>query len=250
MLWQGAFASSSTERPEWTYGYFKDATYSYIEVVSASAYDMSSARQKAMEQIIQRRSLATGTEANVSYGSDIIVKSSDDLIAKARVVDEYIEHTTAGYTVYLLVQTAKNPDPKLPLERVTVSEKYPFSARVFVPGMAQIYKGSVAKGACFIASEVVFIGGIVVAECMRNNYVQQMNSTHNTAVKQQYLQYANTCAIVRNVSIAGAAAMYVWNVIDGIVAKGKKQVFVGEAEMKFAPYASAESIGLAMRINF
>jgi hypothetical protein len=33
LLLQGAFASNSEERPEWTYGYFKDATYSYIEVV-------------------------------------------------------------------------------------------------------------------------------------------------------------------------------------------------------------------------
>lgn len=250
LLLQGAFASNSEERPEWTYGYFKDATYSYIEVVSASAYDKATARQRAMEQIIKRRSLATGTEANVSYGSEITVKSSDDLIAKARVVDEYVDYDVNGYTVYLLVQTAKNPDPKLPLEKVTVSEKYPFSARVFVPGMAQIYKGSIGKGAGFITGEVVFIGGIVVSECLRLNYQQQINSTHNAAVKQQYLQYANTCAIVRNVSIAGAVAVYAWNIIDGIVAKGKKQVFIGDAEIRFAPYASSESLGLAMRLNF
>ena len=85
---------------------------------------------------------------------------------------------------------------------------------------------------------------------MEENYVQKINMTHNANAKQQYLQYANTCAIVRNVSIAGAVAVYAWNIIDGIVAKGKKQVFVGDAEIRFAPYASTESLGLAMRLNF
>lgn len=250
LLLQGAYAQTS-ERPQWTEGYFEEATNSYVEVVSAVGYEPENARKRAMQQVLERRSMASGTQATVSMtGNDVQVKGENDLIAKARVVDEYVERIEAGqYRVYLLVQTAKNPS--LSFEPVTLSEKYPFSARVFVPGMAQIHKGSVGKGACFIAGEVVFIGGIVAAECLRQNYAQQIAMTHNSTLKQHYAKNANICNITRNVCIAGAAAMYVWNVIDGIVAKGEKHIMIGNlAQLRFTPYADYESGGVAAVVKF
>lgn len=250
LLLQGTYAQNIS-RPKWIEGYFEEAQHSYVEVVSAVGYEPDNARKKAMQQVIERRSMASGTQATVSMlGNDVQVKSDHDLIAKARVVDEFVERIEAGqYRVYLLVQTAKNP--ALPFDPVTVSEKYPFSARVFVPGMAQIYKGSIGKGSCFIAGEVVFIGGIVASECLRQHYAQQINMTHNSTYKQKYAQNANICNITRNVCIAGAAAMYVWNVIDGIVAKGNKHVLIGDmAQLHIAPYADYESGGLVARVNF
>ena len=55
---------------------------------------------------------------------------------------------------------------------------------------------------------------------------------------------------VRNGFIAGAAAIYLWNVIDGVVAKGKRHVEIGSAQMSFSPYASPESAGIGLCINF
>ena len=41
---------------------------------------------------------------------------------------------------------------------------------------------------------------------------------------------------VRNIAIAGAAAVYIWNVIDGMTAKGKKHIVIAElASLNFAP---------------
>lgn len=250
LLLQGAYAQTS-KCPKWTEGYFEEAQHSYVEVVSAVGYEPDNARKKAMQQIIERRSMASGTQATVSMvGNNVQVKSDHDLIAKARVVDEYIERIEAGqYRVYLLVQTAKNP--ALPFDHVTVSEKYPFSARVFVPGMAQIYKGSVGKGATMIAGEVLMIGGIVATECLRQNYTQQIAMTHNSTLKQYYVQNANICNITRNVCIAGAAAFYAWSLIDGIVAKGNKHILIGDmAQLRIAPYADYESGGVAAVVNF
>ncbi|MBQ5387817.1 MAG: hypothetical protein IIU55_01900 [Paludibacteraceae bacterium] len=250
LLLQGAYAQNA-QPPKWIEGYFEEAKHSYVEVVSAVGYEPDNARKKAMQIVIERRSLASGTQATVSMvGNDVQVKSDHDLIAKARVVDEYIEHIEAGqYRVYLLVQTAKNPT--LPFDPVTVSEKYPFSARVFVPGMAQLHKGSVGKGATMIAGEVLMIGGIVATECLRQNYAQQITTTHNATLKQYYAQNANICNITRNVCIAGAVACYAWNVIDGIVAKGNKHILIGNiAQLRFAPYATIEDAGLAINCTF
>ena len=136
--------SYSAEKPFWVKGYFKEVANSYIEVVSAFDYDLKGAKDKAAKEILRRRSLATGAEVNVKLdGSNVQVASEHNLIVKARIVDEYIDHMPDGYTVYLLVQTAKNPT--FTYEPVILSDEYKFSGRVFVPGMAQLYKGSKTK---------------------------------------------------------------------------------------------------------
>ena len=48
----------------------------------------------------------------------------------------------------------------------------------------------------------------------------------------------------------GAAALYVWNIIDGIVAKGKKQIVIGDARLGFAPFATDQAGGIALNLKF
>lgn len=244
--WQSAY---SQERPQWTYGFREERANSYIEMVSDQDWDLASARNRAIRQVIVRRGLAVGADTKVSIqDGDVYVDGQKDLIIKMRIIDEWHEQINGRYTIYLLVQTAQNP--ALKYEPVSISDRYPFSARVFVPGMAQIYKGSTAKGVCFIAGEAILLGGIVTSECLRAQYVSQMNSTHNSTLKKRYANYANSCNIARNVCICGAVAVYAWNVIDGIVAKGKKKVIIGTAQLQINPYVGLDNGGLALNINF
>jgi hypothetical protein len=55
---------------------------------------------------------------------------------------------------------------------------------------------------------------------------------------------------LRNGFIAGATALYAWNVIDGIVSKGKKHIQIGDANLKIAPYASPYAGGISLAFNF
>lgn len=128
--------------------------------------------------------------------------------------------------------------------------RYPFSARVFVPGMAQLHKGSTFKGATFIAAEAIAVGGIVIFEGLRSSYKTKINTTHDVQDRQNYIDKTNNMQNLRNGFIAGALAVYAWNVIDGIVAKGKKHVELGRVELRFAPFATPEAGGLAMNIQF
>lgn len=240
---------TGAEKPEWTEGYFKEIENSYIEVVSAWDYNANEARKKAVNEIISRRSIATGTEANVTIkNDDVSISAGHDLIVKARIIDEYVDFSNNGYIVYLLVQTAKNPT--FVYEPVKVSNDYGFSARVFVPGMAQIYKGQVVKGSLFIAGEVAAIGGVIAFESLRASYKSKIGRTHNTKLRQQYINKTNNMKNIRNGFIGGAVAIYVWNVIDGIVAKGKKHIVIGENQLHFTPYTTMQSAGLMMSFNF
>ncbi|MDR1226866.1 MAG: hypothetical protein LBK47_08225 [Prevotellaceae bacterium] len=242
---------AAPEKPAWVDGYFYEADNSYIESVSATGPTEDEARNKAAAVAIERRSLSTGKRVQVRVsGNSVVVDGKDELTVKARVLDEYRERYAPGeYRVSLLVQTAKNPN--LQLERVNVTPDYGFSARAFVPGMAQLYKGSKAKGFLFIAGEVAMIGGVVIAESMRASYTSKINTTHSAADKKTYISSADNMQNVRNVFIAGAAALYAWNVIDGIVAKGKKHVIVlGDANLRIAPYATPEAGGVMFALNF
>lgn len=245
---QGTYAKE--KRPSWTDGYFKETQNSYIEQVLGCDYQIDNARLKAVQQIIERRSIATGTGAKVSIdGNNVQVKSEHDLIAKARIIDEYIERKDGRCSVYLLVQTAKNPT--LSFDPVNLTTKYPFSARVFVPGMAQIHKGSIGKGSAMIAGEILFVGGVIATECLSQYYMQKIGETHINASKQHYAQNANICKISRNISIAGIAAVYVWSVIDGIVAKGDPYITIGDAaQLHLSPYADYECGGISATIKF
>lgn len=240
--------SYNPEQPFWVKGYFKEVENSYIEVVSAFGYDLKDAKERATKEIIRRRSLATGTEANIKVdGQNVEVNSEHDLIVKARIVDEYIEHTTNGYTVYFLVQTAKNPT--FAYEPITLFNEYKFSGRVFIPGMAQLYKGSKVKGSCIIAAEALSVASIIVCENQRAAYNKK--SIENPKHAKEYGDSASDWETGRNISIGVAAGVWIYNIIDGIVAKGKKRIIVGRPEgLSLTPYVSPDASGVFMAYRF
>lgn len=244
--------SSSQEKVDWVNGYFQEKANSYIEAVSATGPTESEARNKAAQIVMERRSIATGQRVKVQIqNGNFVTTGADELTVKARVIDEYREWCGPGeYRVSLLVQTAKNPS--FDFEVVNVTKDYPFSPRVFVPGMAQLHKGSTTKGVLFIAGEVACIGGIVICEGLRASYNSKINTTHNVKEKQSYIDDAGNMQNLRNGFIAGAALLYAWNVIDGIVAKGKKHVEVlGSVDLRIMPYASPDLTGgVMLSLNF
>jgi hypothetical protein len=118
-----------------------------------------------------------------------------------------------------------------------------------VPGIAQIKKGSTGKGVGFICGEVVFVGGTIVSECLYRQYKNQINSASGSYLNK-FMQATNICQITRNVCIAGIAATYIWNVIDGIVAKDYNKPSFGSTTFQFSPYVSLENAGMAVNITF
>lgn len=245
-----AMGQQATERPSWVNGYHVDRSNSYVDVFSAVDYSTDAARVKAIQRIVDERSRATGRRYNIKESNgDITFSSQDELIVKCRVVDEYHERLSSGeYQVSLLVQTAKNP--MFSYEPVTVTTSYPISARILVPGMAQLHKGSTTKGIAFIAAEIAAVGGIVAFEGLRSSYESKINTTHNAKERQNYIDKADNMQNLRNGFIAGAAAIYLWNVVDGMVAKGKKHIEVGRLSVNINPYSTQNEAGVLLSINF
>ena len=241
---------TSKERPSWADGFREEYQNSYLKSFSAVGSTMEDARRQALKEVADERSRATGRQYSIRESNGVVtMSSSDELTVAAQVVDEWHEILSNGACrVDLLVQTKKNP--MYTYEPVSVTSKYPFSGRVFVPGMAQLYKGSTTKGIAFIASEVIAVGGIVAFEGLRSSYDSKINTTKDAKKRQDYIDKTNNMQNLRNGFIAGALAIYAWNVVDGIVAKGKKHVEVGSVAMRFTPFATPDAAGLAMNIQF
>ncbi len=237
------------KRPMWLDGYHSDHSNSYLDVVSGKGATEQDARKNALETISRNRSIATGQRVSIRETNGNVSIIEDELTVKARIVDEYVEHIGSGeYRVSLLVQTARNPE--LQFEPVKITSRYPITARILVPGMAQLHKGSTVKGISFITGEALAIGGIVAFESLRASYKAKISSTHNAALRKDYINRTSNMGNIRNCFIAGAAIIYVWNIIDGAVTKGDEHIEVGKAAARISPYATASSAGISLCLNF
>lgn len=168
-----------------------------------------------------------------------------------RIIEEYWEFKNDWAYGYFLVQISNDISCNN-WERVEMNTtKYPFSGRVFVPGMAQIYKGSKVKGGIIIGAEALGVAGIVTSFSMQasNLALIQQDPKH----KATYANNANTWQNVGYGCIAFTAAVYIYNIIDGIVAPGKPHIQIGSKsyDVAFAPMATPRGdFGLAMQVNF
>ena len=78
-----------------------------------------------------------------------------------------------------------------------------------------------------------------------------MQTTHDTNNLKIYINRSQTWSTTRNICIAGAAALYVWNLVDAVAARGKSRLIVGEyASLDINPYTDTCSAGVALALIF
>ena len=273
-------AQSSTElRPSWAYATPvppAGANY-FLNWGVGEGQDEQSATNAAWADALQKSLHELGVvgitqqdiNAVATQGINAVVKLN---IMKRRVVSATEPIILGGnrMKIYILIQVQrdvngaddfyslntnsfrdKDFDKRLKEYNASITGRYPFSGRVFVPGWAQLYKGSKGKGIFFIVAEAACIGGIVATEGMRSSYESKFSSTHDVDKKRSYANKADNCANLRNGFIAGAAAVYLWNVIDGIAARGKRKAFMlGDAQLRVSPYVAPQTGGFALSLNF
>lgn len=273
-------AQSSTElRPSWAYATPvppAGANY-FLSWGVGEGHDEQSATNAAWADALQKSLHELGVvgitqqdiNAVATQGINAVVKFN---IMKRRVVSATEPIVLGGnrMKIYILIQVQrnvngaddfyslntgsfrdKNFDKRLKEYNASITGRYPFSGRVFVPGWAQLHKGSKGKGIFFILAEAACVGGVVATESMRASYESKYDSTHDVDKKRSYANKADNCANLRNGFIAGAAAVYLWNVIDGIAARGKRKAFMlGDAQFKVSPYVAPQTGGFALSLNF
>ena len=172
-----------------------------------------------------------------------------------RIIDQYWTNSPDNNWTYgsFLVQVCKG-DKCTNWEHVEMNTtRYPFSARCFVPGMAQIYKGSKVKGGLIIGGEVLGVAGIVTCFGMKAQNERWLQESKKASDIQYYSDRADMWQNIGYGAIAFTAAIYIYNVIDGAIAPGQKHIQIGSKSYNYAlaPMVTTRGdLGLAMRVNF
>ncbi|MDR3236056.1 MAG: hypothetical protein LBT48_04930 [Prevotellaceae bacterium] len=225
-----------------------------LGVIGITNQDIDAVAEKGIEAVVTFNQM----KRRILCSTEYIRNSENPSTGKVYVLIQ-VQRSVHGKDDFYDVDTHtcsdSDFDKKLAGYKRIITGDYGFSARAFVPGMAQFHKGSNLKGGLIIGGEVAFVGGIIVAENLRASNVSKINTTHNAADKQNYINNADNYETMRNVMIGGAVAIYVYNVIDAIAAKGKKRVVaLGKNKFSVTPFA-APSVdgmtgGLALSYNF
>jgi hypothetical protein len=242
------FGQCPSQKPSWADDGAISLANSIIKPFYATGHQLSEAKDKVENQKREERARLVAQQVKVENKTTNY--SIDFTYSAVNLGEDYV--LCDGEYHYwqmaqIVINTGSNPVP----EKVDFTDKYGFSPRAFIPGMAQIHKGSTRKGTLFITGEAAMIGGVVLAENLRASYHSKIYATHNAADKKAYINKADNWQNIRNGLIAGAAAVYVWNVIDGIVAKGKMHVNVlGDNPIRIVPYAEPGAGGVTLALNF
>lgn len=262
--------SAFSQKPQWVGNTPKELNYTYklVEVVSNGS-DLAGARANALENLAGDRLLTEGVriyQNTIDSRESSKVKNPNQTIVQTKNthttvtthidgspvqlsalrVDEYATQENGMVKLHTLFQVATCSDPVF--DNVYVTDKYDFSARVFVPGWAQLYKGSIVKGACIIAAEAVGIGGIVYTESMRAAYMSRVYSQPSFA--KEYKNKADNFEIARNCCIGAAVAIYVYNLIDAIVAPGVRRVVVTPRNLQLTTSSASDFNGIGLSYSF
>lgn len=112
-----------------------------------------------------------------------------------------------------------------------------------------MYKGSMVKGGCILGGEIALVAALISAESMRASYVKKMKE--NPRQLKLYNTKADQWENIRNVCIGGAAALYVYNLIDAIVAPGARRVVVRKQKtFALLPLVAPDYQGISLVFNF
>lgn len=245
-----------------------NTTY-YFKIVQISSDNLDAARNQRVHQLgvsIGTRNQLSGkalTEIENVVGDNPSSKETFKLVFGndiesdvfyTRYIDEYWEYVSypdgsRGYEYYALFAVSETANAPI-YDEFSTTTSYGIKPVIMslIPGWAQMYKGSTTKGVIILAAEVAAIGGIIYTENERASYESKMRSQPNFA--KQYKTKMDNFETARNCCIGAAAAIYVYNLIDAVVAQGARRVVVKPRNLHLAPVASKNFSGVTLSYNF
>ena len=191
----------------------------------------------SVEEMLEDNSTQTYTDGNISFsGTDsyqlkLNVEGFSEPILSRRVDEYWTVSNRGGLNVleysalYAVARKGARPD----FSQIRVTSSYGVHGlwrSAIVPGWGQMHKGSGVKGGVILGGTVALAGGIIFIESMRQSCLTQISQTHNSVAIKQLAANMTNWSIGRNICIGAAAALYVYNLIDAIVAPGARRVVV------------------------
>ena len=180
---------------------------------------------------------------------------------RCKEVDSYWEETFIGGNNQLkhtILYQVIAPNTMTDFEQTITTSQYGVHGlwrSMIVPGWGQFYKGSKAKGAMFLGGTAALAGGMVYFQSRITNSRSLATQTYNPEHLRIYSRRISNFSTARNCCIGAAAALYVWNLVDAVVAPGARRVVVKPAT-SFGSYSlgnpngSNDALGMSASLTF
>ena len=272
-----ALGVNAETKPQWIKNPPTPGNSSYVfRVVKAEGEDLNSARSASLKALVSmiehddnvkikeghiltdeaHRSNGELMSANSNSVYVLNVENSINKTITTEKVAEYSEDFERNgqtrkrlYTLFMV--QSKNSIANF--DDIKLTTKYGmrgFVRSMIVPGWGQIYKGSGVKGGLIMGGAAAIATGIVLTENTRADYIKKMHEQPKFA--QTYNSKASAWEPSRNVCIGAAAALYIYNLVDAIVADGAERAIVKKRNnnFSFTPIVNTGECGISIRYNF
>ena len=169
---------------------------------------------------------------------EIVYTKAGKVNVSLRIISEY---RTGGTSHFLC--TMPNPNAReVVYDPVVVTQSYgALGLMSVIPGVGQFYKHQYTKGGLILGGCAALTGGVIFTEQTRADYASKIRQTHNATLIRSYTNKRNHYALARNICIGSAAALYLYNLVDAIVAPGAQRVIVKKNKHN-SSYAFAPTI--------
>jgi hypothetical protein len=163
--------------------------------------------------------------------------------------DEYYEYSGV-YQVWQLYEVNIKGEAFKPVV-VETTDKYGLSAgwrSAILPSWGQFYKKKTGKGVIILAAEVASVCGLTFCEIRRSDNMRKSTETTNVNITKEYRNRADSWELRRNICIGVVGGVYLFNILDAALAKGKIRYVSENVHLKASEADGTFYYGLA--INF
>ena len=261
---QKGVKAMNNERSNKSYGFHKFHSY---------GVDINQLETECFKPLMEYVSKKYGTDIGGvkldSLGSDscnrttyrMTFLSQDGKVSEvfAQLVDDWSRYEdnvdSWGFEVHQLYAVSeRNVQPQFDNFRLTGNYGIKPLFLSIIPGLGQIYKGQDVKGYAILGAEALLLAGGVysVTEVGRYNRLAKKNPW----VDDNYQSNATSYRQIRNACFIAGGALYIYNLIDAAISKGRRRVVVEQqnntgAEFAFSPMISeCGGIGVGMSVKF
>ena len=261
---QKGVKAMNNERSSKSYGFHTFATF------SVDINQLETERFKPLMEYVSKEyrtdidgikldSLSSDSCSRTTYRLTFLSQDGKISVVFAQLVDEWSRYEdnvdSWGFEMHQLYAISEcNVQPQFDNFRLTDNYGIKPLFLSIIPGLGQIYKGQNAKGYAILGAETLLLAGGVysVTEVGRYNRLAKKNP----GVYNNYESNATTYRQIRNACFIAGGVLYVYNLIDAAISKGRRRVVVERqnitgAEFAFSPVISeCGGIGVGMSVKF
>lgn len=228
------------------------------EVGLAKGLSVTSDYTSSRDRHTERRNGQTLNESTREFHVNTIVKGKEVQLQGMKI-DEYWERGADGNYHLTTLYARSQVDVTPQFDDVKLTTKYDINdmwRSAIVPGWGQLYKGSTLKGGLIMGGTVACIGAIIFTDCTRASFNSKIQKTHDAKLKLHYADRRTAYATGRDICIGALCALYVYNIVDAIVAPGARRVLTSPAgSNKFSYHWSPTltdnmGVGLTASVTF